>query len=81
MADARRSSVSGGDSLESIGEFWDEHDFTEYDTDRPDAEFTVRCAVPVDARLLTQVEVQASQHGVSVETLVNLWLQQKLNEA
>ncbi|MCP4546682.1 MAG: hypothetical protein GY835_09495 [bacterium] len=81
MGDARRSSVSGGDSLEAMGEFWDRHDFTEFDTDRPDVEFTVRCAVPVDSSLLTQVELQASRHGVSVETLVNLWLQQKLSEA
>jgi len=64
-----------------MGEFWDRHDFTEFDTDKPDIGFNVRCAVPVDSTLLTQVEEQASRRGVSVETLVNLWLQQKLSEA
>ncbi len=81
MGDARKSSVSGADSLEKMGEFWDRHDFTEFDTDSPDVEFAVRCAVPVDSSLLTQVELQASRHGVTVETLVNLWLQEKLSEA
>ena len=81
MDEARRSSISAGNSLESMGEFWDEHDFTEFDTGEPDVDFKVRCAVPVDSTLLARVEQQASRHGVSVETLVNLWLQQKLSEA
>lgn len=81
MGEARRSSVSGADSLEKMGEFWDRQDFTDLDTDAPDVEFTIRSAVPVESSLLTQVERQASRHGVSVETLVNLWLQQKLSEA
>lgn len=40
----------------------------------------MRCAVPVETHLLAQVESQAHEHGVSVETLVNLWLQEKLQE-
>ena len=63
-----------------MGEFWDTHDFTDFDTDAPDVEFTIACAVPVEADLLVQVEQQARLRGVKVETLVNLWLQQKLAE-
>jgi len=33
------SSISKADSDEEIGEFWDTHDFTKFDTDAPDAEF------------------------------------------
>jgi len=36
--------------------------------------------VPVDPDLLSAVEKQAHQRGISVETLINLWLQQKLLE-
>ena len=81
MGEARKSALSRAASPEAMGEFWDQHDFTDFDTDAPDVEFTVRCAVPVDSTLFNQVEQQALRRGVSVEALVNLWLQQKLSEA
>ena len=74
------SSISQANSLEKMGEFWDTHDFTEFDTDAPDVEFEVSCAVPVEVDLLSALEQHARLHGVQVETLVNLWLQQKLAE-
>ena len=82
MGEKKLSSVSGSDSLEKMGEFWDHHDFAELDDpDAPDAEFEVRCAVPLEPDLLTRVEDQAQRRGVSVETLVNLWLQERLAKA
>jgi hypothetical protein len=63
-----------------MGEFWDTHDFTEYDTDAPDVVFTIARAVQIEADLFAAIERQAQLRGVSVETLVNLWLQQKLAE-
>ena len=80
MGDGSVSSISKADSLEKMGEFWDTHDFTDFDTDAPDVEFEVSCAVPIEVDLLSSVEKQAQRRGVSVETLVNLWLQQKLEE-
>ena len=75
------SSVSQADTDEAMGEFWDTHDFTEFDSpDLPDAEFVITCAVPIDVELFTAIERQARQRGVQVETLANLWLQQKLAE-
>jgi hypothetical protein len=79
-ANKKVSSVSKTDSLEKMGEFWDKHDFTEFDPDAPDVKFEVTCAVPVEIDLLAEIEKQARQRGVSVETLVNLWLQQKIAE-
>ena len=76
----RLSSISKADTLEKMGEFWDTHDFTDFDTDAPDVEFKVSCAVPVELDLFSLVEKQARRRGVDVETLVNLWLQQKLVE-
>ena len=75
------SSISQAKTLEKIGEFWDTHDFTEYDDPtKPDVEFKVTSAVPVDTELLAVLEKQAHRRGVRVETLVNLWLQEKLSE-
>jgi hypothetical protein len=76
----KRSSISNATTLEEIGAFWDAHDFTEYDTDAPDIPLTVARAVQIEAELLAALERQAHMRGVSLETLVNLWLQQKLNE-
>ena len=80
MDEHKRSSLSQATNLEQIGEFWDTHDFTDFDTDTPDVAFTVSHAVQIEADLLASVEKQAHLRGVSVETLVNLWLQQKLAE-
>jgi hypothetical protein len=81
MAESRLSSVSKADSLEKMGEFWDQHDFTDLDPGGPDAELKVRCAVPVKSKLFARLEKQARRHGVNVETLFNPWLQQKVSEA
>lgn len=80
MGKNKLSSISKADTLEKMGEFWDTHDFTEFDTDAPDVEFEISCSVPIELELLSSVEEHARLHGVKVETLVNLWLQQKLAE-
>lgn len=73
--------IPPAESLEQLGEFWDTHDFTEFDDPQaPDVEFQVACAVPVEAELLATLEQQAQRRGVQTETLVNLWLQEKLLE-
>ena len=80
MEENRLSSISKTDSDEKIGEFWDSHDFTEYDTDAPDAAFEITCAIPVSLELLGEIEKQAAKRGLKVDELVSLWLQQKLDE-
>jgi hypothetical protein len=80
MEENRLSSTSKTDSDEKIGEFWDSHDLTEFDTDAPDAEFEIISTVPVQLELLTEIEKQANKRGVKVETLVNQWLRQRLDE-
>ena len=81
MEKNKLSSISKADSLEKMGEFWDTHDFTDFDDLKAkDIKFDVSCAVPIEEELLSSVEKQARLRGVKVETLVNLWLQQKLAE-
>ena len=80
MVANKKSSLSKASSLEEMGEFWDGHDFSEYDTILPDVDFEIACAVPIEPELLTALEKQAQLRGIKVETLVNLWLQQKLGE-
>jgi hypothetical protein len=74
----RLSSISKANSNEKVGEFWDNHDFTESDTGAPDAEFEVIRTVPVQLELLNEIEEQAAKRGVKVEALVNQWLHRRL---
>lgn len=80
MGENKVSSISKAKTDKEVGEFWDTHDFADYDNDAPDVEFSVSFAVPLEVKLFSAIEKEAKKHGVNVETLVNLWLQQKLAE-
>lgn len=71
------------ESLESFWEFWDSHSTADYEDlmDDVDVKVNVRgsktyCAVARD--LAEQIRVEARRQGISTETLVNLWLREKL---
>ena len=74
------------DSLEEFWEFWDTHSSADYEDmmEPVDVEIEVSsrkmyCAIAKD--VLFQVRNQARQQGISTETLINLWLQEKLVES
>ncbi len=74
-----KSSLSQADSYLAIGEFWDEHDFTEFDDpEQPDVLFDIQDTVRIEAGLLTALERAAAERGISTETLVNLWLLERV---
>ena len=78
---ANKSSVSKADNVKKLGAFWDKHDFTEIDDPHaPDMEFHVSAAIPIEPDLLADIEELAHLRGVNVETLVNLWLKEKVVE-
>lgn len=74
------SSISEAATIEEMGAFWDTHDFTEFDTDMPDVPLSIARTVQIEAELLVALERHAHLRGVSLETLVNLWLQQRLSD-
>jgi predicted DNA binding CopG/RHH family protein len=79
MVENNLSSISQADGAEKIGEFWDTHDFTDFDDPAlPDAEFSVSCSVVIERDLLNAIEQQAGLRGLPVETLVHQWLREKL---
>lgn len=83
--DEGKSSISGAQSYKEIGEYWDTHDLAEvWDQTHP-VEFTVNIQsqviyFAVDSILSERVRSVAKKRGVSSETLLNLWLQEKLLE-
>lgn len=79
MAESKHTSISRAENYAAIGEFWDEHDFTDFDDlDRPDVEFEIRDTVHIEADLMSRLKEAANQQGVTLETLVNLWLQERI---
>jgi len=81
MVKNKLSSISKADSYEAMGAFWDNHDFTDFDDQNlPDVEFEIRDSVRIEAELLSRLEQIANSHGISVETLVNLWLQERVQQ-
>ena len=80
-----KSSISKAQSYQAIGEFWDTHDLDEYWDQTQPAEFEVNIQSEMtyyrlDATLSDRVRSLAKQRGVSPETLVNLWIQEKVRE-
>lgn len=70
-------------TLEELSDFWDTHSTADYEEamEPVDVEIDLsssRIYCPVAKDLLRQVRRQARQQGVSTETLINLWLQEKL---
>ncbi len=81
-----RSSISKARSYKEIGEFWDTHDLADYWEQTQPVEFEVDIQsevtyYPLDTALSAYVRSVAMQRGVSPETLLNLWVQEKLQEA
>ena len=64
--------------------FWDEHDATEVGK-QTDMEFEIniqsqRRYYPIDHHLSSKIQKVAKERGISEETLLNLWVQEKLNQ-
>jgi len=83
--DDRLTSISKAGTPEEIGDFWDTHSLADYWDQTHEVEFEVRAnrrrRVTLDPDVYAQVEVQARTRGVLPETLVNLWLAERLQAA
>jgi hypothetical protein len=70
-------------TLQEFSEFWDTHSTAAYEETMEPAEVEIDLAsskiyCPVAKDLLLPICQQARKQGVSTETLINLWLQEKL---
>jgi hypothetical protein len=79
-----KSSVSDAGSYQEIGKYWDTHDATEFGEQQP-VEFDVhirsqRHYFPVEWQLYLKIRQLADQRGVSDETLLNLFLKERIDQ-
>ena len=80
-----KSSLSGSRSYEELGEYWDTHSLADHWDQTHPVEFELEVQsssryCPIDRALAEKLRSVASEHGVSTETLLNLWLQEKVSE-
>ena len=78
-----KSAVSQASSYRKIGDFWDTHDLADYwdQTEPVDFEVDIEAEVTyfaLDRELSQMLSEVAEERGVSAETLLNLWVQEKL---
>ena len=80
-----KSSISKAETYQEIGKFWDENDITDFWEQIESVEFEVEIEsnttyFPIEANLSNQLTAVARRHGVSRETLLNLWIQERMTE-
>jgi len=81
----RRSSISKARTYGEIGDFWEEHDLSDYwgKTRSVRAEVSLESEeslYAVERGLSDTIRREAKERGVSPHTLINLWLQEKVQK-
>jgi hypothetical protein len=82
MSDTK-SSISGGQSYEEIGAYWDNQDLSDHWDQTEPAHFEVHIRsqatyFAVASELSERLRASASRQGVAAETLLNMWLQERI---
>ena len=80
-----KSSLSEAKSYRQIGDFWDTHDLSDFWNQTKSVDFDVNIESEItyyslDKRLAEEVQSIAQKRGVSADTLINLWVQEKIQE-
>jgi len=81
-----KTSISKTTNYRQIGEFWDSHSLADYWDKTKPAEFKVQIEsevtfYPVANDLASQIRKMAKQKKIRPESLLNLWIEEKLARA
>jgi len=85
MPDEGVSSISRSRTVEEMAEFWDTHSLADYEEETCEVEMTFdptarRTFVSIEPELLQDLHRIALERRVSTQTLVNLWLRQRVDQ-
>lgn len=82
--DTSLTPISNARSLEEIAEFWDTHSLADYWDQTHEVEIEVqletRHRVTIDPELYARLVAEARMRGVLPETLVNVWMAERLTQ-
>jgi hypothetical protein len=85
MAENRVSSISKARTPEEMAEFWDTHSLADFDDQTHEVEMTFdlsarRSVVGIETELMAEIRHIAKERQVSAQTLVNVWLRQRVDQ-
>ena len=84
MKSGNKTGISKAKTLEEIGEFWDNHSLADYWDQTRAVEFEIRatkkCRIAIDPALYEKMTSCSHKKGILPETLINVWLTEKLKE-
>ena len=80
-----KSSISKASSYKKVGEYWNNHDLSKVWGKTKKVKFAVKIETEatywaIEKSLSEKVQSIAKKKGVSTDTLVNLWIQQKIQQ-
>ena len=83
MKRSKTPSIPQFETIEEFQEFWDSHDLSDYWEKLKEVSFEVDIKsrinlVAVEPHLLAKVRRQAKARGISPQSLVNIWLSEKV---
>jgi len=83
-----RTPISKASTPYEIGEFWDTHDFTDFEDRCPEVTNTVKVSirrvrhlVSIEPEVLRRARQVARKRRMPTESLINLWLSQAVERA
>ncbi len=79
----KRKKIPEFKSLEEFQDFWDKHDLTEFWDKLREVSIKVdlrtsKNLVTIDPEILMKIRKTAAQKGLKTESLINIWLQEKI---
>ena len=81
----KKTSISNASSLEEIGEFWDNHSLADHWDQTEEVDFKIRAKkrrrIAIDPELFDKITASSLKRGILPETLINLWLTEKLKDS
>jgi len=82
--DKKVTGLSKVGTVEEIADFWDSHSLADYWDQTREVVFEVRAKhrrrITLDPEIYERVELQARTRGITPETLINLWVVERLQE-
>ncbi len=83
--EVKKSNISNAQTLKEIADFWDSNSLAEHWDKTDEAKFEVRAKrrrrITISPDVFEKIELQARIQGVLPETLVNVWLTERLQKA
>ncbi len=81
----KQTTISKAKSVDEIADYWDTHSLDDHWEETSEVDFEVRAQrhhrITIDPDVYVKIEEQARTRGVLPETLINLWLVERLQKA